>query len=86
MPANPSTFIPRNMGLLLLQQLEVSFWLVKPTLPNQLTQRHNSTKFGFYSFHLPLAWNNNVINLSVVWNMLLLYWLLRDIILYALGL
>lgn len=53
---------------------------------NQCTESYTSTKFGLYFFHLSIAWNNSVINLSLIWSISFFIGLLRDIILYATGL
>ena len=44
---------------------------------NQFIESYTSTKFGLYSYHLPLAWSNSAINLLLVWSMLFLYWLTK---------
>lgn len=53
---------------------------------HQLLERSISTKFGGSFFHLSCAWNNSVINLSLIWGVLFFIGLLRDFMLYAIGL
>ena len=70
--------LPSNKGLLLWYwQLNASSPLAKPSLPSTKSYKGIPQLNSEFTPSSPLAWNNTVINLLVLWNMLFLYWLIK---------
>lgn len=58
-------------------------WKGPPFLQQKGTPQIN---LDLIPFIVPFVWKNSIINLSLVWSMLFLYWLIKGHYLYAIGL
>lgn len=77
-PADPLHPVLATWAFALRCQLVDCSWLAKLTLQRTDSQEEApQLNLDVFLFRLPFAWNSSVIDLSSVWSMLFLYWLIK---------